>query len=206
MKTLRYIFVNLVLLSLAFSALCQDDRANKVPFEITFSTPGGFYDETLQVTLQSLPGATILYTLTGEDPESSKGNRYTDPISIQKNTVIRAIAIRGKERSKSFAESYFIGEPHSTFPVASLIIPPGMLFDPRDGMFRQGPRAVDSLYKKPGANYWTRLEVPAHLQLFQSNGENWFNSKIGFRVFGGLSRLLPQKSFAVVARNSYGEK
>jgi hypothetical protein len=206
LKTLHSIF----LFSLLFLALtpghCQSERLNQVPFTVTFSIEGGFYDEPVQVELHSLPGATILFTTNGNDPQSNSAIPYTGPIIIKKNTVIRAIAFRGRERSPYFANSYFIGEPKSTFPTASLIIPPGVLFDPVDGMYRKGPRVIDSLYKKPGANFWSRLEVPAHLQLFEPNGREWFNSRIGFRLFGGLSRLLPQKSFAVVARKQYGEK
>ncbi|MEZ5057443.1 MAG: CotH kinase family protein [Saprospiraceae bacterium] len=182
------------------------DRTNKVPFEVTYSLRGGFYDEAIQVKLSSLPGAVILYTTNGDEPNSASAKRYSAPISIQENTVLRTVAIRGSERSVSFLESYFIGEPKGTFPIASLAIPPSVLFDPIDGMYRSGPRTIDSLYKKPGANFWTRIEVPAHIQLFEPSGNDWFNSRIGFRIFGGLSRLLPQKSFAIVARKQYGKK
>lgn len=206
MKILPDIGLLLLLLLLTGTARSQDNRLNKVPFTVTFSTEGGFYDEPVTVALHSLPGATIRYTLNGNEPLGSDAMTYRKPISIHKNTVIRAIAIRGKERSSHVANSYFIGEPPSNLPTASLIIPPEVLFDPIDGMYRKGPQVIDSLYKKPGANFWSRLEVPAHLQLFEANGRNWYNSRIGFRLFGGLSRLLPQKSFTVVARKQYGEK
>ena len=179
---------------------------NKVPFTIEFSREGGFFDHAVLVELFSLPGAEIFYTLDGNEPKSAAALRYKKPIAVTQSSVLRVAAVRAGKWSKTFAQTYLINEPATTLPVVSVSVPPGILFDPVDGLFMKGPNVVDSLYKKPGANFWSRAEVAAHVQYFDRKGNSVFNSRTGFRIFGGLSRLMPQKSFAIVMRDRYGEK
>ena len=195
-------------LLLTFFALDAQKRSiNELPFVVEYSLDGGFYDESVEIELAaSLPGSRIFYTLNGDEPSGRSARRYTNPLKIKKTTVIRAIARRGGKKSKTFAETYFIDEPASDFPVVSFAVPPRMLFDARDGLFVQGERAIDSVSWKPGANFWSRVEIPVHTQFFEPDGKSVFNSRTGFRLFGGMSRLFPQKSFTIVARNRYGKK
>ncbi len=172
--------------------------------ELEFSLNGGFYHEALEVELFS-PGAKIFYTTDGSTP-SSRSTAYTQPIYISKTTVIRAKAYRGKLKSKIVGNTFFINEPETTFPVVSLGITSSILFDPETGLYVKGPNANDSIWKLDGANFWSRKEVKINTELFENDGDCKFNSLTGFRLFGGMSRLFPQKSMTIIARDHYGKK
>ena len=179
-------------------------KEKPVYLELEFSLEGGFYDEMVLVELFS-PGATIFYTTDGSTP-SSRSKEYTEPIIVSKTTVVRAKAYRGKLKSKIVGHTFFINEPQTTFPVISLGITPSILFDPEFGLYVKGPNANDSIWKLEGANFWSRKEVKINTEIFENNGECKFNSVSGFRLFGGMSRLFPQKSMTIIARDHYGKK
>ena len=165
---------------------------------------GGFYGHSQEVRLFA-PGAdAIFFTLDGSTP-SQRSIRYTGPISLDQTAVLRACAIVDGQSSPLFGESYFFSEPRTQFPVVSIGISPGILFHPYRGIFLQGSQVVDTLWHKPGANFWTRREFAAHIQIFESDGSSVYNSLSGLRLFGGMSRLFPQKSLAIVARKRYGQ-
>ena len=109
-------------------------------------------------------------------------------------------------RSKIVGQTFFINEPQTTFPVLSIGITSSILFDPETGLYVKGPNANDSIWKLEGANFWSRKEVKINTELFEANGEQKFNSETGFRLFGGMSRLFPQKSMTIIARDHYGKK
>ena len=188
----------------ATSAAEEKKKAKPVYLELEFSLEGGFFDEALEVELFS-PGAKIFYTTDGSTP-NSRSKIYSGPIHVSKTTIIRAKAYRGKLRSKIVGNTYFINEPETTFPVVSIGITSSILFDPETGLYVKGPNANDSIWKLEGANFWSRKEVKINTELFEANGDRKFNSVSGFRLFGGMSRLFPQKSMTIVARDHYGKK
>ncbi len=180
----------------------KKDKPKKLSLE--FSQEAGFYEGSIILRLHS-PGARIFYTLDGTAP-SYQSAEYDKPILIRKTTVVRAIARKGKKKSKLKGRTYFIDEPRSTFPTVSIGVSPNVLFDPETGLYMKGPNAIDSLWKKDGANFWSRREVKVHTEFFEVNGNCEFSSQTGFRLFGGMSRLFPQKSMTIVARDRYGKK
>ncbi|MFK7809121.1 MAG: CotH kinase family protein [Saprospiraceae bacterium] len=171
---------------------------------LEFSKDAGFYEHEIRLHLHS-PGARVFYTLDGTEP-SYQSPEYAGPIVLEETTVVRAIARKGKRKSKLKTKTYFIDEPKSTLPTISIAVPPAVLFDPELGLYVNGPNVVDSLWKKDGANFWSRREVEINTELFELDGKSEFNSRTGFRLFGGMSRLFPQKSMTIVARKRYGKK
>ena len=172
---------------------------------LEFSKEAGFYEDAISLHLDS-PGARIFYTLDGTEPSYRSPEYNRKPIRIKESTVVRAIARKGKKKSKLKTKTFFIEEPRSSFPTVSIAIPPSVLFDPETGLYVNGPNAIDSLWKKDGANFWSRREVEVNTELFEIDGKTEFNSRTGFRLFGGMSRLFPQKSMTIVARDRYGKK
>lgn len=172
--------------------------------EVEFSVKGGFYEDRVLLELRS-PGASVYYTLDGSEP-NRKSKKYKRPIKIKETTIVRAIARKGKKKSKRYAHTYFIDEPKSTFPTVSIGITPSILFDTETGLYMQGADAIDSLWTKDGANFWSKKEVETHTEIFEADGKCEFNSGTGFRLFGGMSRLFPQKSMTIIARDRYGKK
>ncbi len=68
----------------------------------------GSYFDTQKVTLScKTKGATIYYTTNGKQP-SNKSKKYTKPITISKDCVIRAVAIKQGVKSKEIVKSYTI--------------------------------------------------------------------------------------------------
>ncbi len=180
----------------------SEEKEDRISVE--FSLPGGFYDESVEVEL-SCPGAKIFYTTNGERP-NSRSKRYRKPLKIRSTTIIQAVAYQKGRKSKIKGRTYFIKEPASTFPTISLGIKPATLFDPEIGLYVQGPNAVDSLWTKDGANFWSRREIPIYTELYETDRQKEFSSATGFRLFGGMSRLFPQKSMTIITRNRYGKK
>ncbi|MEZ5040182.1 MAG: CotH kinase family protein [Saprospiraceae bacterium] len=173
------------------------------PIELVFNQEGGFYDHPLDIYL-SAPKGVIFYTLDGSKP-GRRSYPYRRSITIEETTVLRVVVYNEEGRSAYFGQTYFINEPPTRFPVISLAVTSSMLFDPIRGVFMQGNQVIDSLWQKPGANFWTRREFPIHTEIYEVDGNCVYNNATGFRLFGGMSRLFPQKSLALVARNRYGQ-
>ncbi|MFN0126130.1 MAG: lamin tail domain-containing protein [Verrucomicrobiales bacterium] len=61
--------------------------------DTTFSSNRGFYSSPIALTIATAtPGASIRYTLDGSTPSTTRGLLYESPITIDKTTVVRAMA------------------------------------------------------------------------------------------------------------------
>lgn len=193
----------LAVLLFSFSASSQTPTHQGELFKVEASQPAGFYDEPVVVELIAPSYAEIYFTTDGSIPEKTS-KRYTKPLLIQSSVVIRAVAFRNATKSLELVATYFVREPATQFATISLAIEPNLLFDPDKGLFMDGSNIIDSTWSKPGANFWSRDEFPMHLEIFENDKTCVFSSGAGFRVFGGFSRLFPQKSLTLIARESYG--
>ncbi|MEQ8707044.1 MAG: CotH kinase family protein [Phaeodactylibacter sp.] len=184
--------------------LTAQEPAAPPPAELILSVPAGFYPHVVTVDIQC-PGGQVYFTLDGTEP-TPQSEPYQKPVTIRETTVLRLLATYQDERADlREGHTYFIGEPETDFAVISIGINPTTLFHPFHGLFMLGANAVDTLWKKPGANFWSKREVTCNLEIFESDGQCVYRSPSGFRLFGGMSRLFPQKSIALVARDEYGE-
>ena len=79
----------------------------------TFSPAAGTYSEAQNVTIScETSGATIRYTLDGNDPTATTGTVYTSPISVTSTTTIKAIATAtGYDPSSVATATYTIAAP-----------------------------------------------------------------------------------------------
>jgi len=173
--------------------------------EVHFFPASGFYPDAVEVQLDAA-GATIYYTTDGTYP-SRRSQMYEKPLRLYTTTVVRAVVYTKGKPGRYCAATYFINEPATTFPVVSIGITPRLLFDPERGLFMQGSHmAGDTTWQQFNANFWSYKEVTAHIEIFEADGKRVHNSLSGFRLFGGMSRLFPQKSMTLVAREKYGAK
>lgn len=168
---------------------------------LEFSHKAGFHKDAFDLELEASAG-TIYYTTNGATPNKDN-SRYKEPISISETTIVRARVVQGK-KSKVYSRTFFI-DGETKFPVVSVGINPKLLHDDEKGFFVKGPNAEET-YPYHKANFWTSKELTCHFEFFESDNKLMFSSNAGFRMFGGMSRIFPQKSVALVMRKRYGEK
>lgn len=118
--------------------------------------------------------------------------------------VVRAFAIEKNKAGETTTHTFLIGES-SKLPIVSIAIAPHQLFHPTHGLFLKGPNANKQFpfYK---ANFWSRREIPIHFELFDGKKGVIVSGQKGLSIFGGMSRIFPQKSLAIVGRKRYGNK
>lgn len=180
------------------TSFAQDDSVY-----VVFSEPGGFYKNGVLLQIScSVPDAKIYYTTDGSAP-SSASFRYSEPIQISNVvTPIRAKAYVNGLPTPIITHTYFT-ERNYTTPVIAINTQPEFLFSDSLGILSKGCCA-DSVPPYYGANFWKGWEREINIELYESDGTLAFNQAAGFRVFGGWSKSLPQKSLAIIARTEYG--
>lgn len=170
---------------------------------LSFSPEGGVYEKETVVEMDAGEGATIYYTIDGSYPGSGS-NRYRGPIAVSDVKVFRAVAYKNGKRSKVVTQTYVCDRPYD-LAVISIATNPENLWDFSTGIYEKGCCA-DTIEPYIGANFWKDWEKPANIEMYDEQGQLCFNQNVGINIFGGFSRMLPQKSIAIFARSKYGEK
>ncbi len=172
---------------------------------VSVSPAAGLY-ETFSVGVEldaGLGAGAIHYTLDASEPTPSSP-LYRGPITLTRTTVVRARVFRdGYVPGPIGTRAYLFNEsPH--LPVVSLVTDPPNLWLEEKGIYILGPNA-ESWDPHFGANYWQDWERPVHFSLFNpEDGHAEFEADLGFRIYGGWSRMNAQKSLAFYARSQYG--
>lgn len=154
-----------------------------VAYTPSFSIAPGVYDDSDGINLEIYGNGTIYYTLDGSTP-TTYSRVYNGPIFLDETTVVKAISYKdGKIVSSSVTGSYIINENH-TLPVMSISI---------------NPRNFNILQ----ADAWnTELEYSSYAELYE-DGKS-FSIPCGLKLFGGSTRGLSKKSFALKFKKQYG--
>ena len=149
-----------------------------------FSVESGVYNGSDGINLEISGNGTIYYTLDGSTP-TTKSKVYSGPIFLKSTTVVKAISYtEGKLTSEVTTASYIINENH-TLPVMSVSLTP-------------------SNFNRIQRDPWnTELEYSAYAELYE-DGKS-FSIPCGLKLFGGSTRGLAKKSFALKFRKRYGE-
>ena len=134
----------------------------------------------------------------------------TTRLTLSRTTVVRAVAFEGTQASAEVARTFFIGTDHK-LPVVSLAAAPGN-FEFRNGVLYGMGSALSSsgqvLQNFPfsGSNAWKDREIEVSIELYEPNQQPAFQQRAGLKIYGGWgSRGYPQKSFALFARQKYGD-
>lgn len=144
----------------------------------------GIYNDVTGVSVELEGSGRIFYTTDGSRPDESSAE-YTEPITLDKTTVIRAINVQdGAAPSRAITLSYIINENH-TLPVLSL--------------------STDSPSTFSGIYYGKRkyYEIPANISYFEDGSS--FNIDCGLKMKGWTSLENPKKSMGVSFRGCYGD-
>ena len=101
----------------SFTLTASSAQVQAKTIEVTYSTSEAGLDapfisgtnnfsETSTITITAAEGATVYYTINGQDPDDREGLKYTDPFTIDATTTVKAIAYKGGKQS-SIAEKTF---------------------------------------------------------------------------------------------------
>lgn len=162
--------------------------------DVRISEAGGLYKEPVSVRLSADEDAVIHYTLDGSTP-TKESPVYTGPISIEKNTALRARAFQEGMLSSTVSSASYLFDVDVSVPVVALITDEKYLTDPGMGLFVKGSGS------KP--NYQQNWEYPMHVQYFDK-GEVLVNQLASFTTTGGLGLTRPQKTISIFARGALG--
>lgn len=156
---------------------------DSVAYTPSFSVSPGIYNNSDGINLEIEGNGTIYYTLDGSTPTTSS-KVYDGPIFLNKTTVVKAVSYQAdKLISAANTGSYIINENH-TLPVMSVSLNP-------------------SSFNLVQGNAWnTELEVSSYAELYE-DGKS-FSIPCGFKLFGGSTRGLSKKSFALKFKSKYG--
>ena len=172
--------------------------------EIEFSPVEMFLSSPTQMVLSGVAeGEEIRFTLDGKEPTSTS-TLYTAPVTINKNTPVRArIFAPGGISSKIVSHTYvFDSEP--TLPVVSIVTDSLNLWDNETGIYVLGD---DYQNENPyfGANFWEDWEKPASIEMFGSDGCSVFSMNCGIKIFGAWSRATSAEITGSIFRKEYGD-
>ncbi len=171
----------------------SNDSLSPLPLPTpTFSHASGIYNSAFNLNLtHPISGVQIYYTLDGSHP-TINSNLYTNPIFIDSNRVVRAIAyLSGRPQSKIGTRSYFIS-PSGNLPILSIVTDPNNLYSPDSGIY---------IHYDSTGDKWERYTT---IEYFERDGINKFSIDGGLRIHGGYSRPKPKKSFRIHFRKEYG--
>jgi len=151
---------------------------------VAFSRPHGFADAAFQLELTTeAPEARIRYTLDGSPPDALRGSEYAGPITIDRTTVVRAVAVHPSSKPSDVATATYL---FLADVVQQPPLPPG--FPAAWGRFPEGPLAGDLI----PADYAVDLKVTG-------------DPRYAATIFDDL-RSIPSLSVALHPDDLFGER
>lgn len=178
--------------------------ADIVKSELQFSISEMFLKSPAQLVLSGAStGEEIRYTLNSSEPTTAS-TLYRGPVSISKNTVVRARVFKPGAIPGRITTRTFLFDAPPTLPVVTIATDSANLWDTYSGIYVLGTSYEN---KNPyyGANFWQDWEKPASVEMTGIKGERLFSLNCGIKIFGAWSRARPQKSLSVFFRNIYGD-
>ncbi len=181
------------------------DNAIEVLADVIFSNEAGRYAGTQSISLSHpKSGVSIRYTTNGAEPDLAS-SQYSASISITKTTTLKAKAFKaGMLPGNTLSKTYFINEHTFTLPVISLSTNPKFLWDNTIGIYVSGTNGIAGNCNPNPVNWnqdWARHAV---FEYYDASGFRKFDQSLDIRIGGACSRNQQQKSFAVKARDKYG--
>ena len=188
------------------------ERIDGLVSDTKFNVNRGFYEEAFELEISTkTEGAEIRYTLDGTVPSETRGEVYKSPITINKTTVIRAMAHRsGYSTTNIDTQTYLFPEDVVNQPRMRASVTQSQTF---------GPQMIDSLKSVPTVSIVTdnpspfmnegsanmRRESPASVEMIFPDGTPGFQENGGLKHFGGYYTNFPKKSFRIGFRSQYGD-
>lgn len=175
----------------------------------TLSPDAGLHEIGLEVEIGSdEEGATFTYSLDGSEPDEA-ATPYEGPLAIDASTqpvVVRARAfVDGLWPSRVATGTYLQDGAilEAGMYAIFLSVEPEDLWDDETGIYAYGTD-YEPWYPYFGANFWNRWEKPAHVEVWDADGDLVLDQDAGIAIQGGYTRAFDQKSLRLYARSAYG--
>lgn len=160
-------------------------------------TAGGFYHDSVTVTVTDLSGTVIRYTTDGSTPTKKSKIFPEKGLTVSKTTVIRIKAFQDEKiSSECVSATYFINDDPMT-PIVSLVTDRDYFFNKKTGALVKGTGSIP--------NYDKELEYPVNIEYFDESGQCEINQMGTFTCSGHSARVNAQKSIALYARKALGQ-
>ncbi len=160
----------------------DNNGLSDLSYEPVFDKKAGSYNNVSSLEININSSGDIYYTLDGTNPNNNS-LKYDKPIVIDKTTIVKAVAYENnKVTSNIVSNTYFINENHS-LPIMSISLP------------------IND-FNNIQANTYGKNIVNAHVEFYEKDSS--FSMDCGFKLFGGESRTLSKKSFALKFNDNYG--
>lgn len=175
-----------------------------------FTVMGGLYPTGVNVRFVApLPGDTIFYTLSSEEPTRSNSIRYTpgSTISVTSTTMIRAKSFgAGRLSSDVVTATYLVGQRDFKLPVVSIVTPQAFMTDNTVGIYVRGTNGIPGNGTDQPANWNQDWDRPANFELIDTDNVTRLNQELDITIAGGWSRtMFPQKSLHIKPKKKFGE-
>ena len=155
--------------------------------EVKFSINGGYVEKNEKITLKTSDNSTIYYTTDGSFPNSNS-TKYSEPITITKNMVIKAISYKdGYIESDIVSRTFIVGRKHD---IAYISISSN----------------YNNLFGNSGiiTNYNSNAEKKISFEFYDNDGLLGTSFIGDIKISGMDSRREPQKSMSIYLRKKYG--
>ena len=171
--------------------LGSENSSNKYlgfALEPIFSINSIYVKKDDKVSIKSNDNSTIYYTTDGTFPNSNS-KKYTEPITINKNMVIKTIAYKDNYLESDVVSQTFI------------------IDNPKDVAVISISSDYNSLFGGNGiiTNYTSNSERKASFEFYEDDGTLAVNEMVDIKLSGMDSRKEPQKSISVYLRKRYGK-
>jgi len=168
----------------------------------SLSHKAGFYNKPFYLKISSKQGNVQFFKENNIHKERKK---FPDSLLIDKTQNI-CLVLKTKDSMINLGcFSYFI-DFKTKIKVVSISINHSYLFDSIKGIYMKGPNAYyDSVYKHyRNVNFEKKWEKENYVEVFNELGQRIINQKSGIKIFGGMTKYLPEKSLRLIARSQYG--
>ncbi len=178
----------------------------------SFSTSGGEYTGTVQVTVNVPENTVVYYTTDGSVPtEQDTIYQQGDVLEFSRVTALRARAFDSAGRlqpSETITQTYFPNVYH-TFPIVSIVVDPDDLWNAETGMLTVGTNVDKSQgipFKNTVYREFGKIPRAGYIEMYLEDGTQLLNQGMETSLQGQYSLDMPQKTFKVKSQAKYGEK
>lgn len=180
-----------------------------------FSQTPGVFSQPISLELTANEGETVYYTLDCTEPTAAS-SVYTQPLKIEKNTVVRCVSVRDGYITNYHTTGTFLftsDNVNHSLPIATIVTDPVNLWDATIGIYAMGNDVKEGdQWPYFQANYYRYKADPLNrdwerdgaFSIFGDDNKAVFSQNVAVRIAGSFGSGHNQKGMTVVARDIYG--